>query len=231
MNKILVSDYDRTLYRNEEEIKKNVEMIGKWRADGNLFVIATGRSYESLLAEIKKYSIPYDYIILNHGMVLLNYENHILQSEFLLKEDVIAIFSKLNRMDVEVFFCTLFEDTKKYQTNICKLEIFLHDPNVLESLERFLKNNHFDITYFVMSNNSYILVEIIRSGVDKSKAISTLVEMIETNDIFVIGDGENDITMIEKYHGYAIENAVPKVLEIAEATFHQVSELIEMILK
>ena len=49
MKKILVSDYDRTFYLNKEGIKKNIEAVEKFRKNGNLFVIATGRYHFLIL--------------------------------------------------------------------------------------------------------------------------------------------------------------------------------------
>ena len=43
--KILVSDYDHTFYLNDENIENNKEAVDRFRKEGNIFVIATGRSY------------------------------------------------------------------------------------------------------------------------------------------------------------------------------------------
>ena len=43
--KILVSDYDQTFYLNNEDIEINKEAVDRFRKEGNIFVIATGRSY------------------------------------------------------------------------------------------------------------------------------------------------------------------------------------------
>ena len=43
--KILICDYDQTLYLNDEDMDKNKIAIKKFREKGNIFVIATGRSY------------------------------------------------------------------------------------------------------------------------------------------------------------------------------------------
>ena len=41
MTKILISDYDDTLYTDEISLKNNITQIGKFREKGNLFIIAT----------------------------------------------------------------------------------------------------------------------------------------------------------------------------------------------
>ena len=43
--KLLISDYDQTFYLNDEDIEINKKAVDKFRKDGNIFIIATGRSY------------------------------------------------------------------------------------------------------------------------------------------------------------------------------------------
>jgi len=57
MRNILVSDFDSTLYTNEENMKINVKKIKEFRRKNNLFIIATGRSYSSLIRKINQYKI------------------------------------------------------------------------------------------------------------------------------------------------------------------------------
>ena len=68
--KILVSDYDRTFYRNEEEIHLNVDSINNFMKN-NIFIIATGRSEFDIKRAITKYNINYNYLILNHGATII----------------------------------------------------------------------------------------------------------------------------------------------------------------
>ena len=87
MKKILVSDYDRTFYLNKEGIKKNIEAVEKFRKNGNLFVIATGRSFLDFKKKQYKYHFDYDYVILNHGATILDRKGHILDNNVINNED------------------------------------------------------------------------------------------------------------------------------------------------
>ena len=73
--KVLVVDYDRTLYINHNDMLNNIKAIDKFRSKGNIFIIATGRTYDSLKNEIDKYGINYDYLILNHGALVIKKDN------------------------------------------------------------------------------------------------------------------------------------------------------------
>ena len=74
MRKLLISDYDDTLFTDEESLTKNLEKIKEFRENANIFVIATSRNFASIMEEIKKYNIFYDYLIVNVGAGL--FDNH-----------------------------------------------------------------------------------------------------------------------------------------------------------
>lgn len=67
MRKILASDYDNTFYVNDEDIELNKKAVKKFRDAGNLFIIATGRSYMDLQKKVNTYNLVYDYAIIDHG--------------------------------------------------------------------------------------------------------------------------------------------------------------------
>ena len=73
MKKVLVSDYDKTFYLNDEDIERNKIAVEKFRKEGNIFVIATGRSYYDIKKKIKEYKINYDYLIINHIILFTIY--------------------------------------------------------------------------------------------------------------------------------------------------------------
>ena len=58
MKKILVSDYDQTFYIGDEDIEKNKIAVNRFRNKGNIFIIATGRSYEDFMGKKKTGAMP-----------------------------------------------------------------------------------------------------------------------------------------------------------------------------
>ena len=54
MKKVLVSDYDQTFYVNDEDIELNKQSVQQFRDNGNIFVIATGRSFMDLQKKVKQ---------------------------------------------------------------------------------------------------------------------------------------------------------------------------------
>ena len=96
MSKIVISDYDGTLDTSENDIAKNIEAIQKFRNNGNLFVIATGRSY----LEIKPvlYPIPFDYLIVNHGSVILDKNEKVIDACLIPKNIGIEILEAVKKI-------------------------------------------------------------------------------------------------------------------------------------
>ena len=69
--KLFASDYDGTLFKNQEITAYDLEMIHAFRGAGNKFGIATGRTIDSITFELEKYKIPFDFIVgINGGVVL-----------------------------------------------------------------------------------------------------------------------------------------------------------------
>lgn len=71
IKKVIISDFDDTLYVDNKISDKDIESINKFREDGNLFVIATGSSYTSFLRKVGNSKLIYDYLIVNHGSTIL----------------------------------------------------------------------------------------------------------------------------------------------------------------
>ena len=78
--KLLASDYDNTFYISDEDIVKNINKVKKFRKN-NIFLIATGRSYEEFMEKDNIYHIPYDYLILNHGTTIIK-EGKVIYSKY-----------------------------------------------------------------------------------------------------------------------------------------------------
>ena len=62
--KLLVSDYDGTFKESTKSgsVEKNVAAVKRFLDNGNMFSIATGRSYISIKRETDRFHIPYNNI-------------------------------------------------------------------------------------------------------------------------------------------------------------------------
>jgi hydroxymethylpyrimidine pyrophosphatase-like HAD family hydrolase len=60
------------------------------------------------------------------------------------------------------------------------------------------------------------IIEVTRTGTDKSTGAKKLLDIIGVHDpkhIIAIGDDKNDIPMIESFNGYVVENGNPEVVK------------------
>ena len=83
MKKLLVSDYDLTLkliydFDNDLLIRANVAAIKKFMDEGNIFMLNTGRAYDSIKEEVNKNHVPYNYLACNDGTLLLDSKDKLL---------------------------------------------------------------------------------------------------------------------------------------------------------
>ena len=80
--KIAVSDFDGTLFfhQNDTIPQINIEAVKKWRSVGNIFCICTGRDMRSLMYEMNRHRMEYDFIICNNGGTLFDKNLNIVKS-------------------------------------------------------------------------------------------------------------------------------------------------------
>lgn len=229
MKKLLVSDYDQTFYINDEDIEKNKIAVNEFRSKGNIFVIATGRSYDDFMKKKNEYNIQYDYLIINHGATILNKDDNIIFNEEITNEILDNLKSDLRIEDSERnFCCSMLESRADLEhRDLTKIHVKYSDLEYSNEIQKKLKEkyNSFLNVYWVSGNS----LEIISKKINKSKAIKLLSEKIKIRqeEIYTIGDGYSDIEMVKDYNGYAIKEAVKELKEVAIDEIESVSDLIK----
>ena len=205
MKKILISDYDGTFYQNDLDIKKNIDKVNEFRTLGNLFVLATGRSYVDLKQKIDKYEIPYDYLILNHGALLLSKDLEIIKVFTLDKElsDSILDYANNNKDIYDVVLIETFKKGVDDTSNVVKIMLKLYSYEKAFEVKNYIDESYTNIRSYIVRDEDYYLVEIVSSEASKSFMIEKILEKekIVKKNVFTIGDGINDIDMIKNYNG------------------------------
>ena len=205
MKKILISDYDGTFYQNDLDIKKNIDKVNEFRTLGNLFVLVTGRSYVDLKQKIDKYEIPYDYLILNHGALLLSKDLEIIKVFTLDKElsDSILDYANNNKDIYDVVLINTFKKRVDDTSNVVKIMLKLYSYEKAFEVKNYIDESYTNIRSYLVRDEDYYLVEIVSSEASKSFMIEKILEKekIVKKNVFTIGDGINDIDMIKNYNG------------------------------
>ena len=186
--KLLASDFDNTLYVEDyNTLKTNIESINMFRDRGNIFVVITGRSNDSILPLLKEYSVNYDYLICNSGSEIYDKANKLLKSIYIDQDDIdkIKSISLNNNLNMN----TSYDNTTCI--NIKREENLTYE--VIKTIQ--LSTN----TYSYLSPN---WLNIINADANKFLALKELESIINSDlEIYTIGDAINDIEMIEYYNG------------------------------
>lgn len=209
--KVLVVDYDRTLFINNDDMLNNINSINKFRENGNIFIIATGRTYNSLKKEIDKYDIEYDYLILNHGSLVIKKDKSTLFHYKIDKNILFNISNYLSKYKPKsVMYSYYTEDTNDINNpDISKITIGFQKD--IETFKKIMMdvvkkyNNKLNI-YFTQNYE----IEIISKETNKSRAIDLLMKKanFKKENIYTIGDSYTDIDMINDYNGSCMEKSI-----------------------
>ena len=233
--KIIVSDYDGTFFLDEKEIRKNVDKVNKFREENNLFVIATGNNFRRFQEVILEYSIKYDYLILDQGACIFDNQGNLLKSCFLDYDISKKVMDEIIQTNKEYKLCTQYAETDTIEEkNITKMGV-----NYIDLQEAIQFTNKINTKFgeyvhaYTMIFEEVNIVEIISSQTDKSEAIRYIVnrEEIEKDNIYTIGNGYNDISMIENFNGYCMKDSVDELLEKCQNHVDSVSDLIDKVMQ
>lgn len=237
MNKILISDFDKTLYCDEESLKINIDEIREFREKGNFFVIATARSYVSLKQKLDQYNIPYDYLILGHGTVILNNKKELILNYHIDNNIVKQITNSMDIFSDKITKIRIFdiynEDVDIDSKVITKFRMLTETYDDAKKISKYINDNFGKyVKSYAMDAGKYMYAEVISIDTDKSIAIEKLLKYIniEDSNVYTIGDGLNDIEMIEKYNGYGMKISEECIIKSARGLYNNVSDLISDIL-
>ena len=230
--KILVSDYDKTFYLNDEDIEKNKIAINEFRKRGNIFIIATGRSHFDFHNKLDLYKFDYDYVIINHGATILDKNDNIL-ANFTIKNEIIPEIKKDLKLEKSIkgFCCSELESRVDFNhKDLTKINVGYNSKDEAISINGKINNKY---SKFI---NSYSIaetsLEIISNETNKSKAIDLLLNRlnIKRQNVYTIGDGYSDIEMVKNFNGYAMQESVDELKKVAKKEYSSVSELINEII-
>ena len=229
MKKLLASDFDRTFYINEKDIKNNIKYVNLFRENNNIFLIATGRGYISFKEVLNKFYFNYDYLILDHGSLIMDSKDNILY-KYILDKNLLTKLIPYLKLDnvINYYYCTPKEKTKELN-NKEMTKIYIKYSNkekkdkVINTIKETFKNK---LNIYYLSNNA---IEITSSNVNKKKAIYKVLDIvkIDKQNVYTIGDGQSDIEMIKEFNGYTMVNGIKELKEYSIKELNSVSELLK----
>lgn len=247
---VFASDYDGTLYKNKEITEYDLKMIDKFREQGNLFGIATGRSIDSIVYEIDKYKIPFDFIIgINGGVVLDSQKEELFVSS--LNQDIIPSVMKTLEEE-KIRYYGLNDGYGRSRVTVTEEDTETEFNEELSNVDDLLKNGvkamfissqSPDHAYYIANklNDLYSdsgvqafpntrSVDLGVKGINKATGIEQILnnyKLHHKTPIYTVGDAYNDVPMLKDFHGYVIDTGVPEVQKYGKEVVSSVGEALE----
>ena len=226
--KILVSDYDKTFYTDEENIKINIEKVNQFMKT-NIFVINTGRSYLDFKKKEEIYNIKYNYLVINHGASIIK-NNQIIYNTPINNNIKNQIINDLDiKYSTEIFTCSGLESRLTLESdNLTKIHIKYKNEEKAKQIYNKITNKYgkFVVVYLISKGKG---IEIVSKNANKGIATKEIakLENIKKENIYTIGDDASDLEMIKNFNGYAMKNATDEIKKYALKEFDNVYELID----
>ncbi|WP_461206680.1 Cof-type HAD-IIB family hydrolase [Clostridium sp. DL1XJH146] len=241
--KLVAVDMDGTLINTKGTIsEKNVASIKKAVEKGIIFTICTGRAIQGVELYDSQLGLDLPYITYNGAMIVMGKSKEILYEQGLLQEDareILKLGRKFNTTmivwaDNKLYVNKLNERVNDYeklsnvkpiliqneeeiiQKGITKI-IWYDDVEKMDNYQSFLRDELGGKVNFCTSKPFFL--EFFHKEVSKGIAVKKLGEHlgIKKEEMIAIGDGFNDLSMIEYVGmGVAMANAPKEVKAVAD---------------
>lgn len=245
--KIIASDFDGTLCHGGVISETDRAAINRFRAEGNIFLVITGRGYPSILREMMSRHMEYDYLIAHNGCTIYDQDGCLcyeavadgsilpeLLSIFIAHNGHLPAFGRqLNRYEItdtpkeqqdEIHYITL-DEVKKYRF-FNQADTHFDNEETARALSREI-DRCFDgkITSHVNSIN----INSVPYGISKSSGLEAVCKLtgVAHEDCIAIGDDYNDIEMIRDFNGFTLPNGRKEVKAIARKIVAGIDELVD----
>ena len=253
--KILASDFDGTLKIDKEVSDKDIAKIKEFQSNGNLFGICTGRSATFLQNFIYDKGIKLDFFVGCNGSYI-NYKDY--EKSYIIEPNIVkSIYTKFNSDVINIcfkqkdksyfiknnsLFSKLFYNFtekgkryKKYKNEYTDKDVLMVTLTIITKRKLLkIRNQLLDEwgeQLNVICGDHWIDISVKQGRKDKGILELQKVMNINHDQIYVIGDSENDYEMLETFHSFGIINDDPNIRRKSEIMVRTVNEAIDILLK
>ena len=210
--KVIVSDFDGTLYRNNQILYQ--DKINKYVLSGNIFIIATGRNMASLKKDLDKFKLNPSFYICNDGAIILDQFLNVIYRTDIDSSMVRPIYNELKNDDnvLEVLIDTgngLVDDINRSTNKL--IARYFDREKAINLVNRI--NSKYPSIFGYVSNN---WINITKKTETKGKAIDFLSNYYNFNKypIYIIGNDVNDISMCDyDFITYGLNDGINEYLD------------------
>ncbi len=260
MKKIIATDFDGTLCKNGTISKENFDAVKKFRSEGNLFGIATGRDYKALKGSLNNIGFfEYDFLILCNGAVCCNANDEFVveenvNSKMKWKDSTLALQIR-NRLFELGSYCGISFGKERYLFSKDYPDggndgTYEYDAHILiEDVSRFSRmygrgktaehaveiNDILADEFGTVVNPTQNSVSIDIPGVDitKSSGIRKYAGLmnVAVENVWTAGNAYNDIPMFDGFHSCLMSDGKEELKNMVDYVYDNVSDYIEFVLK
>lgn len=208
MKKLLVSDYDGTfnIHNNRSVIDSNIDAVKRFIDSGNIFSLASARSFNLLKRETNKYKIPYDYLVCNNGGVVFDKDDNIIFFHPVLNSSLLKTLKYLNKLGIlkNILFKDFYGNITTDLNEVCDIICTINADN-LDKLNQIQE----ELNYLCSTPFFHLLV--FSEKMDKVDGIDIIAskESITEESIYTVGNDFFDKNMLLRYNGYRMINSNP----------------------
>ena len=247
MRKLLATDLDGTLLKDNRISKENSKSVYKLQKFKNLLVISTGRPYNGIEMIKEDNNIAANYYILLNGALIIDALGNKIYHKVIKKDIIRKIIDDIKEDEVQIslesgYLTYLLTDgvdvpysNKKRVNDLDEINdelslISLYSPakdiNEIESIKNSINKKYGDS---IIAYRNDIYIDVVPLGCSKGNALKHLVsrEKILEENVYAIGDSWNDLSMFEvaknSFTFHHVEN------ELKKHVSHLVSSVAECI--
>ncbi len=248
--RVAATDYDGTLFLSGAVHADTLAVIRQWRKAGNVFGIVTGRDRSMIQAEIPRWDIPLDFLICCTGAVLYNAEFKTLARQDVPDGLVRAVLEHPAAQTSMHYQLIANGSSHLYFRSARSWFPRLGSPYTQISLDKALsmkglqqislayESEEEGKAYSAMLNEAFGdqlqahqnkgCIDMTRQGVSKASGIEDALARNNWPEqgILVIGDSGNDLPMIRRFKGFAVNGADEAVRREAREVFPDVGALL-----
>lgn len=253
--KLIAADYDGTLKYRQEMTEEDIRSVREWQEAGNLFVIDTGRSMESILQETEKYGLSPDYYVTNNGGMAFDQDHNVLFSSYLdriMSLDIMYIARQTggvvsyvvndgfrrHRIIIDPSLSEKrYPDLKPDMSEKELMEMdryaqFVISMNTMEEAASLAEkiNSHFPDNVEAYANK--YVTDIVPKGISKASGLDCVCRLagIGPDDVYTLGDADNDIPLMEYgVNGGCMADSPQEVRKHARWIWYNITDLIRSI--
>lgn len=225
--KVLISDFDGTLFVDEEGLIKNSKKIKEFRKKGNIFIINTARNFYAIKKSCIDYKIDVDYFFCDLGSVILDNNGNVLYKKYINRIDR-NIIEKIIEMYEQNIIVKRYGTNDKQSKDILDVVEYKIEGKyeILSAIKSQIQKNIIDLKTQITEDNKLI----VHSNT-KQQVIDYFVKKnnINIDSVYTIGDELDDLEMLMLYNGYRMTQCNEKIKQSIEKNVKTIADLIDLL--